>query len=192
MKITDATPEEASLIAEAIMAAIGPEICQGIAGETHSLADVKTLFTRLAAREDSQYSRLNTRVARTDDGTPMGACVSYDGALLRPLRRSFFQEANQLLGWAMTPEEIEKVPEETSADEYYLDTLMVLPQYRGQGVARALIADAAQKAKSARKPLGLLCEANNAPAYRLYTTTGFREIGNRPFAGVQMRHLRLG
>lgn len=173
------------------MGAVGPEICGRIAGDEHSLDDVRTLFTRLAGRDDSQYSWRNTRVALSDDGTPMGACVSYDGALLRPLRRSFFKEANDLLGWGVTPEEVERVPEETTADEYYLDTLMVLPAYRGQGVARALIHDASLKAKQARKPLGLLCEDHNAPAARLYESAGFREVGRRPFAGVGMRHLQL-
>ncbi len=191
IKITDATPEDAPLIAEGVMAAVGPEICRGIAGPDHSVEDVRTLFTRLARRDDSQYSWRNTRVARSEEGIPMGICVSYDGARLHTMRRSFFEEANKLLGWGMTDEDIEKVPDETSSDEYYLDSLMVLPQFRGHGAARALIDDAAQKARNVGKPLGLLCEDQNAPAFKLYSSVGFQEIGRRPFAGVEMRHLRL-
>lgn len=191
MIITDAKPEEAPLIAEAILEAIGPEITAGLAGDNHPIEDVKNIFTRLAERTDSQYSYLNTRICRTTDGTPMGVCISYDGAELKRLRRPFFAEANKVLGWGLTEEEIENVPGETSDGEFYLDTLMTLPQFRGKGVGRALIRDAYEKARQHNKPLGLLCDNDNDTARRLYDSIGFKEIGLRPFAGHNMKHLQL-
>ncbi|MDE5880946.1 MAG: GNAT family N-acetyltransferase, partial [Muribaculaceae bacterium] len=118
-------------------------------------------------------------------------CVSYDGAELRRLRRPFFAEANKTFGWGMTPEEIEAVPGETEPDEFYLDTLMTLPEYRGHGIGEALIRDAKLKADEAGKPLGLLCDTDNDRARRLYDRVGFLDRGRRPFAGHDMNHLQL-
>ena len=95
------------------------------------------------------------------------------------------------LGWDMNPDEIDSLPGETEADEFYLDTLMTLPEYRGKGVARALIADAALKAQRAGKPLGLLCDKDNDRARRLYESVGFVNVGERPFAGHLMTHFQI-
>lgn len=190
MIIETATQDEAPLIADAILAAVGQDITNGLAGENHTTDDVHALFCRLAARDDTQYSYLNSRIARNDNGSPMGVCISYDGARLKELRRPFFEEANKTLGWAMTPAEVEALPGETEPDEFYLDTLMTLPEFRGQGVGRALIDDAAQKASGTGKPLGLLCEPDNNRARRLYDSAGFRYVGQRPFAGRLMDHLQ--
>lgn len=189
--IETATPRDASLIADAILAAIGPELTENLGGRRLSTNGVKALFARLAARDDSQYSYLNTRIARDESGSALGVCISYDGANLKQLRRPFFAEANENLRWNMTPEEIEAVPGETDSGEYYLDTLMTLPEYRGKGVGRALILDAAENAAKARKPLGLLCDVDNENARRLYESIGFRTIGMRPFAGHMMNHMQL-
>lgn len=191
MTIDNATREDASLIADAILEAIGPEITANLAGESHTVKDVHDMFRRLAERADTQYSYLNTRIAHTDDDTPAGVCVSYDGADLKRLRREFFRVATATLGWEITDEEIENLPGETEPDEFYLDTLMVLPQFRGHGIAKALIADAARKANRAGKPLGLLCDLDNHRAYRLYESVGFHHAGIRPFAGHDMYHMQM-
>lgn len=190
MIIENATPDEASLIADAIIEAIGPELTAHLAGDTHTAKDVHDLFARLAARDDSQYSYRNSRIARDEDGEPMGICVSYDGADLKRLRRPFFAEANATFGWGMTDEEVEALPGETEPDEFYLDTLMTLPAYRGHGVGEALIRDAGRKAASSGKPLGLLCDTDNHRARRLYDRIGFKDRGVRPFAGHMMNHLQ--
>lgn len=191
MTIRNATPEDASLIATAILEAIGPELTAGLGGDEHTPADVHSLFESLAARDDTQYSFLNSRVAVDPSGSPMGVCVSYDGADLIRLRRPFFHEANNRLGWDMGIEEIDSLPGETEPDEFYLDTLMTLPEHRGKGVASALIRDAKEKAVKTGKPLGLLCDTDNPRARNLYDSLGFRFCGERPFAGHLMNHLQL-
>ncbi len=191
MTIETATPNDASLIADAILEAIGPDITGNLAGDNNTEQDVHSLFARLAARDDTQYSYLNSRIARDDNGDPMGVCISYDGARLKELRRPFFIEANHNLGWNITPEEVEALPGETEPDEFYLDTLMTLPSFRGKGVGRALIDDAAKKASKSGKPLGLLCDTDNTRARGLYESAGFRNIGLRPFAGHMMNHMQI-
>lgn len=188
--IKDATPENSELIAEGILAAIGEELTMNLAGGKGREV-VKQLFSRLAVRRDSQYSFMNSRIAYSDKGEPMGVCISYDGADLIPLRRQFFKEARETLNWEITEEEVESLPGETSPDEFYLDTLMTLPHFRGRGVGKALIIDAFQKAKKYRKPLGLLCDIDNHKARKLYESLGFQNKGKRPFAGHIMDHLLL-
>lgn len=190
MTIRNATPEDSRLIADAILSAIGDELTDNLAGENHTREEVHAMFMRLASEGNTQYSYRNTRIAVSDDGSPMGVCVSYDGADLKRLRRPFFAEANAVLGWNLSAEEIENLPGETSDDEFYLDTLMTLPEYRCHGVAKSLIEDATTKAARHRKPLGLLCDFDNIRALRLYESVGFINIGARPFAGHEMHHLR--
>ena len=188
--IIDATPEDAPLIAWAIMEAVGEELVDHLAGNK-TRKDVEEIFTRLAGRTDSQYSYLNTRIAIAPDGTKAAICVSYDGGKLKELRRSFFAEANRVLGWGMTPEEVDALPGETCGEEFYLDSLATLPHYRGQGAARILIEDAARKATAAGLPLGLLVADHNPEARQLYESIGFRPVARRPFAGEIMTNLRL-
>lgn len=191
MNIYTASPDDAPLIAEAILEAIGDELTDNLAGESHSREDVKALFTRLAEREDTQYSYRNTRIAEDEAGRPMGVCVSYNGADNFALRVPFFEEAVKTLGWDIDLDRLDEIPGETSEGEFYLDTLMTLPEYRGRGVAKALIEDAYLKAKNEGLPLALLCDTGNQPARRLYDAVGFREAGTRPFAGHLMNRLVL-
>lgn len=191
MKIINATEKDADLIATTIIEAIGKELTYHLAGESHTPEDIYAMFVRLAKRDDSQYSYLNSRVALNSEGSPMGVCVSYDGGDLRRLRHAFFEEANAALGWNLKEEEIENIPEECSPDEYYLDSIMTLSDYRGRGVAKALIEDAKKKAVAANKPLGLLCDRDNSIARSAYLSAGFKKDGRRPFAGHEMDHYVL-
>lgn len=185
MKIINAKKEHAPLIARSVMAGVGEEICRDFAGEHHSLDDVEQLFTELAQRDDSQYSYLNTLVAVTDNGEAVGACISYDGAKLEELRKPFFEAVSRLLDKDMSD-----VQDETDSSEFYLDTLAVLPEYRKQGIASALLRASVEKARAAGKPAGLLVEKENVRARRLYESLGFKPVGERPFAYVMMDHLQ--
>ena len=71
-----------------------------------------------------------------------------------------------------------------------LDTLAVLPEYRKQGIASALLKASIEKARKIGKPAGLLVEKENHNARRLYESLGFKKVGERPFAYVMMDHLR--
>lgn len=189
IKIINATKEDAHLIAWAIMEAVGEGIVDSLAGGK-TREDVESIFTNLAMRTDSQYSYLNTRIAVTAEGMKAGVCISYNGEDLRRLRRSFFEEANRVLGWNMTEEEIETVPGETCGEEFYLDSLAVLPQFRGRGIGQMLIEDAAIKAAKSGLPLGLLVADDNPNARKLYESCGFKPMSRRWFAGEEMTNMR--
>lgn len=184
--VSRARREDAPLIARAIMMAVGGEICLGLAGERHTLADVEALFTELASLEDSQYSYRNAIVALTADGEVAGVCIAYDGARLHSLRKRFFEAALRRLDLDFTSG---RVVDECSADEYYIDTIAVWPQYRGKGVATKLLHAELAKAEELGKPAGLLVDKDNTKAETLYRGLGFMSAGERPFAGVVMTHL---
>lgn len=189
-KIIDASREDAPLIAWGVMEAVGDEIVGNMAkGRTRE--DVNKVFSILAAREDSQYSYQNTRIALTPDGEKAGICVSYNGCDLKRLRRSFFEEARKILGWKISEKEVDSLPGETSGEEYYLDSLAIIPSHRGKGIGKLLIADANDKAKKANLPLGLLVADDNTNARKLYESQGFKPVGRRPFAGEMMTNMRL-
>lgn len=190
IRIIDAVPDDAPIIADAILSAVGEDIVNSLAGD-HSVEDVHRLFENLARRDDTQYSYLNTRIALTEEGVKAGVCVSYNGGLLLELRKRFFIEARRILGWSISEEEINSLPGETSEEEFYLDTLATLPEYRGRGIGRALIEDAAQKAVKDKLPLGLLVSDHNPDARKLYDSLGFKQVGRRLFAGEEMSNLRL-
>lgn len=103
MKIIPGRKSDAGFIASCVMDAVGEEICLNLAGENHTLSDVKRVFASLAEMEDTQYSYRNTLVAVDDAGEPLGAIVGYDGALLHPMREHFFAAARRslILTWEM-------------------------------------------------------------------------------------------
>lgn len=190
MKVVKADIGHAPLIGRAITIAIGDEITESLAGPEHTVSDVADLFERLGARADTQYSYKNTWVAVDDNGAVMGLAICYDGALLVPLRRVFFAEANRLIG-LIVEGDVDALPGETSDDEVYLDTLCVFPLYRRRGVATALIDAVKEFADGVGKPLGLLVDKQNERARKLYEKAGFRFVDERPFAGELMDHMQM-
>ncbi len=187
MKIVCAELADAPLIGRVVVEAIGEDISAAFA-EGKGIDAVVQLFAGLAAREDSQYSYLNTLKAVDDDGEAMGFAVGYDGAELHRLRRAFYSEVKRVLGKDMEG----KMGDECQPGEYYLDSLAVFPQYRGRGIARELIKAMAERASLSGKPLGLLCKKTNIRARSLYDCSGFIQVGEAPFAGEIMDHLQLG
>lgn len=186
MKIVNAEISDAPLIGKTVVMAVGDEITERFA-HPRPKDDVFRLFTNLAARDDSQYSYINTLKALSDDGRPMGFIIGYDGVTLPKLRKAFFEEVRTVLGREMEG----SIPDECSPGEFYLDSLAVFPEYRGSGIARSLISAMARRAADYGKPLGLLCDKENTRARRLYDSLGFIKVGETPFADEMMDHLQI-
>ena len=173
--IRAAVIDDAKLIAVAICMAIGYD-------RTHPLYPV---FLELAAREKAQYSYHNTLIAEVD-GVAAGAIVGYDGAQLKELREPIFELLERHLD---SPPKIE---DETEAGEFYLDSLGVLPRFRGLGVGRRLLTTMRDKAFAAgHERVGLLVDFDNPRAEQLYTSLGFSRVGEKMFLGHRMWHLQV-
>lgn len=178
--------DDAAQVARMIMMAMTDECCQYFCGPNHTLDDFHRLMTKLVERTDTQYSYLNTVCAEDDaTGTACGVCTTYEGSKLALLRQPFWDEA--LAEWGM---DHSNMTDETQPGELYLDTLAVLPDYRGRGIAKSLIRTAKEKAKGMNLPLGLLVDYDNPKAETLYTSMGFRHVDDNVWGGHQMKHLQ--
>ncbi len=178
--IRPAVSADAATIAEVIAMAIGDEAgLRNYCGEEYM-----AVLTEVARREATQYSWQNALVAELN-GVVAGAVVGYDGAQLYTLREGTFATINEFV------ERTQTIIDETSAGEYYLDSVGVLPQYRGMGVGRALVSAFCDKAfAEGHQRVGLIVDFENPDAERLYSSLGFRRIGTRPFFTHQMWHMQ--
>lgn len=173
--VREARRGDAPLIAEVVCMAVGYDT-------SHPIYPV---FLELAGRDVAQYSYRNTLVAEVD-GLVVGALVGYDGARLAELRRPIYPLLEQHLGSAL------EIEDETEAGEFYLDSLGVLPVYRGRGVGRVLIDAFASRAfAEGHSRVGLIVDVDNPDAERLYTLLGFRRVGTKRFLGHKMWHLQM-
>ena len=179
--IRSARVEDAATIARAVAMAIGDkEALRAYCGD-----DYMAVLTQIAATKGTQYSWQYALVAEVD-GTAAGAVVGYDGDDLQLLREGTFAIVRQLTG------RIPNIANETEGGEYYLDSVGVLPEFRGLNVGRTLVREFCNKVFATQHNcVGLIVDSNNPQAERLYTSLGFERVGTRLFFGHQMWHLQL-
>ena len=175
-----AKKEDAATIAKAVAMAIGDQTAlHNYCGE-----DYLAVLTEIAQNRATQYSYEYALIAEVG-GVVAGAIVGYDGALLASLREGTFGVLCRTIGRVPT------IADETEAGEYYLDSIAVQPEFRGRGVARALIAAFCDKAfAEGHERIGLIVDFDNPGAERLYTSLGFERVGTRIFFGHKMWHLQ--
>lgn len=179
ISIREATKQDSVLIAQVIAMAIGYEIAEDYAGD-----DVIKVLSEAAETEGTQYSYQNALIAEVDN-MPAGAIIGYDGGNLKKLR-----EASLAVIHKYNPE-VEIKEDETEVGEFYLDSIGVLPEYRGKGIASKLInAMIDLQVSRGYDCFGLLVDFDNSNAERLYLKLGFQYVGDRPFFGHMMKHLQ--
>lgn len=175
-----ATREDAAVIARVVAMAIGDEaaLC-AYCGD-----DYLAVLTEVARREGTQYSWQSAIVAEVE-GAVAGAVVGYDGARLAELREGTFAVLREQVGRVPT------IADECEAGEVYLDSVSVLPEFRGLGVGRELVAAFCEKAFfEGHERVGLIVDFDNPQAERLYASLGFERVGTKLFFGHRMWHLQ--
>ena len=178
LNIRKATKDDAPLIAKVVAMAIGEEGSKHYCGDNH-----QSVLEEIARLENSQYSYKNTIVAEVD-GMPVGAAVAYDGADLYKLRDVTLKHIFDRTG------KMHNIEDETDATEVYLDSIAVLPEYRGLGIGKRLLLALKEIAsKEHGKNLGLLVDFENPDAERLYKSVGFERMNVKDFLGHKMWHL---
>lgn len=172
--------EDAEIIAQVVAMAIGDdEALRQYCGDNY----IATL-TEIATRPVTQYSWQYALVAEVN-GVAAGAIVGYDGAELGLLREGTFSLLRERLGRVPT------IADETQSGEYYLDSVAVLPPFRGIGVGERLIEALCQRASAeGHSRVGLIVDFDNPQAEKLYTRFGFARVGTRIFFGHKMWHLQ--
>lgn len=132
---------------------------------------IRLFAEKICSRDDVLYSARNTTIAEID-GQPAGMLTAYDGSRYRDMRRVTMQLVKEHLGI-----EFPGMDDETAPGEYYLDSLAVCPQYRGQGLGRQLLENAISQGKSLGLTTTLAVAPANTNAQRLYRNIGFQPMG---------------
>ena len=172
--------EDAEVIAHAVAMAIGDEsVLRDYCGD-----DYISVLEDIAAADATQYSWRHAFVAEVD-GVAAGAIVGYDGGQLEALRKGTFEVLMRCVG------RVPNIVDETEAGEYYLDSVGVLPQYRGHGVGRALVSSFCDRVFiDGYERVGLIVDCENPNAEALYTSLGFERVGTKLFFSHKMWHLQ--
>ena len=177
--IRKATKEEAVQIAELFMLAWPVEEILESNGLTYG--QLQESMTTIAAAEETIYSYENTIVAEVD-GKVVGAMCAYDGADYQRLKQPIVDVLGADSGFAQL--------KETEAGEFYLDSVGVLPEYRGRGVASSLFEAQCERAASlGHKVAGLIVDVDKPQAEALYARLGFTYLDDKDFFGHTMKHM---
>ena len=177
--IRKATKEEAAQIAELFMLAWPVEEILESNGLTYG--QLQESMTTIAAAEETIYSYENTIVAEVD-GKVVGAMCAYDGADYQRLKQPIVDVLGADSGFAQL--------KETGAGEFYLDSVGVLPEYRGRGIASSLFEAQCERAASlGHKEAGLIVDVDKPQAEALYARLGFTYLDDKDFFGHTMKHM---
>ena len=182
--IRQARKEEAAQIAELFMLAWPvDEILESNSITYNQLYESVTL---VAASKDTIYSYENTLVAEID-GMVVGAMCAYDGADYQRFKQPLVETLGPESGFAQL--------KETEEGEFYLDSVGVLPEYRGRGIASRLFkAQCDRAAALGHTVAGLIVDIDKPQAETLYSRLGFEHLDDKDFFGHTMKHMikRLG
>ena len=179
MTIRMARPEEAAQIAGLFMLAW--PVDEILESNGISYEELHAYITHVAEKKGNIYSFENTVVAEID-GKIAGAMCAYDGAEYQRLRQPIVDTLGKDSGFADL--------KETEAGEFYLDSVGVLPEYRGRGIASGLFEAQCQRAASlGHKIAGLIVDTDKPQAEALYARLGFRYIDDKDFFGHKMKHM---
>lgn len=177
--IRKARKEEAAQIAELFMLAWPVEEILESNGIPYE--QLHESMTAIAAAEETIYSYENTFVAEVD-GKVVGAMCAYDGADYMRLKQPIVNELGADSGFAQL--------KETKAGEFYLDSVGVLPEYRGRGIASSLFEAQCERAASlGHKVAGLIVDVDKPQAEALYARLGFTYLDDKDFFGHTMKHM---
>ena len=183
--IREARKEEAARIAQLFLLAWPVEEMAQAGGITAEM--LLEAVTGFAEREDTIYSYTKTFVAEVDGsgvgaGLVVGAMCGYDGADYQALKQPIVDILGEDSAFAQL--------RETEAGEYYLDSVGVLPQWRGQGIASRLFEAHFKRAASlGHKAAGLIVDVDKPKAEALYARLGFKHVGFKNFFGHEMKHM---
>lgn len=167
---------------------------------THPSQEKLNFFAQVCTREDILYSYRNALLA-FDGDRPVGLCLCYDGDGYHERRlRTFALMSQSDKDTAYNADEdeemqnmdLENAEDETQAGEYYIDSLAVLPEYRGRGIARRLMQEQIRHAAELGLPIAtLLVDPDNPSALKLYESLGFRYHSDCYAFGMIFKKLAL-
>lgn len=181
ISIRNARKEDAPYAIPLIMEAIG-DISMQMTGETEHekiLQEFKHLFTRT----DNRHSYLYTYIAEVDRKVA-GVLVFYSAEQAITLDASLERYLSTKLNASV------HIDPETLPGEWYIDTVVTDPLYRGQGIGTKLLLHAEQLMKRfGGENLALNVETEKEAAIRLYNRLGFVTVCPWTIIGEPFHHM---
>ncbi|MDE7127958.1 MAG: GNAT family N-acetyltransferase [Bacteroidales bacterium] len=165
--IRDATAEDIPLVAKCTMAAIGLyDFSPHMSQEQQRSYD---FLTEICGADNTLYSYRKARVA-TISGTPVGCLISYGGESYADARELTFGMAEKVLGIDLSDTETE-----TCDGEYYLDTMAIIPAFRGYGIGKKLLLDGIERGRrGGYGKVTLIVDKEYAHLKEYYASVGFK------------------
>lgn len=149
---------------------------------------VKELLVKAYIEEPNYRYGFSNAIVKELDGKVAGVAFGYPDHMEKTIDVPFI---NLLLEHDLTEEYKLFNDEETFKNEWYLDTLVTSPDFRGQGVARELLDALPELAKQHdRHVVGLNVDKINDNARRIYLNNGFEKVGQIDIANHDYDHLQ--
>ncbi|MDO4949966.1 MAG: N-acetyltransferase [Bacteroidales bacterium] len=172
VSVRAATHDDAAFIAQCVYMAFLVDLEQFDTPKQHELL---MAMKAVSERNDTLYSWCNAFIA-TYNGECVGMTLCYEGSRYMAMKEitmsllcSF---ANDVFGKGF-----DEMSDETMTGEYYVDSLVVLPSFREQGIGRFLLQHCVETADSLGLTCTLLVAPDNIRAQYLYESVGFRKSG---------------
>ena len=164
--LRDATPMDAPFIARVVLAGI--EMLEIDAEVTDEHQPILTHLIDICRMDDTLYSYRHTRIAEMDNKT-VGALIGYDGARYAEMRAKTFGLVQQISGL-----DLSKNAMETGEGEFYLDSMAILPEFRGKKIGLQLMRDRMDWAsQNGFETITLLVDKDKPHLQRYYENLGF-------------------
>lgn len=167
--LRDASMADAPFIARVVLAGIDMrDMGEEMPDEQHLIFEHLVDICRM---EDTLYSFRHTRIAEVD-GMAVGALVAYDGSPYGEMRSKTFGLVQQTSGM-----DLSKNAMETGPGEFYLDSMAILPMYRGHGIGHALMRDRMEWAfRKGFESVTLLVDKDKPHLQAYYESLGFVQM----------------
>lgn len=189
--IRDAVPSDGAFIARNVLAAMGYDAFSDVKAEpaielgsvSLTIQDAVEAFGEVCARPDTLYSYARTRIACVD-GEPAGSLTAYSGDDYLPLRD---------FTWGLLDPTVQYPEPECLPGEFYLDSMAILPEFRGMAfeyagstdrIGHLLMLDGIEVGKKKGfSRISLIVDKAKPRLFAYYSALGFRPDGEILFFG---------
>ena len=140
-------------------------------------------------RDDTLYSWRHATLALCGE-KPVGCLISYEGGRYAEMR---IRTWNLIWGSKETSESFDEVALEAFPGEYYLDSMAILPEYRGKGIGHRLMLEAVEQGMRAGCGCCTLIVSTDKPRLQAYyQSIGFAECGSMALCGHKYNRMKRG